>query len=172
VLATKLITILLLPVLLTACARAEGALAPTGVAQDLPSNNYSDQSDVGYLPDVEPASLEPIINYVDGLNFALAGEFEYIKTATVTNCGCLDIATRLKQLLKTATVIGGDYQLTSIKVINDGLTSKRFQVTVLRGDLRKIDKANKQSVIWGKSEIKNQFIVKKTDGGWLLSDIK
>ena len=171
-LATKLITILLLPVLLTACARAEGALAPTGVAQDLPSNNYSDQSDVGYLPDVEPASLEPIINYVDGLNFALAGEFEYIKTATVTNCGCLDIATRLKQLLKTATVIGGDYQLTSIKVVKDESTSKRFQVTVLRGDLRKIDKANKQSVIWGKSEIKNQFIVKKTDGGWLLSDIK
>jgi hypothetical protein len=127
---------------------------------------------VGYLPDVEPASLEPIINYVDGLNFALAGEFEYIKTATVTNCGCLDIATRLKQLLKTATVIGGAYQLRSIKVINDGLTSKHFQVTVLRGDLRKIDKANKQSVIWGKSEIKNQFIVKKTDGGWLLSDIK
>ena len=71
-LVTKLITILLLPVLLTACARAEGALAPTGVAQDLPSNNYSDQSDAGYLPDVEPASLEPIINYVDGLNFALA----------------------------------------------------------------------------------------------------
>jgi len=172
VLLIKLITYLLLPLLLTACARAEGALAPTGVAQDAPINNYSDQSDVGYLPDVEPASLEPIINYVDGLNFALAGEFEYIKTATVTNCGCLDIATRLKQLLKTATVIGGDYQLRSIKVINDGLTLKHFQVTVLRGDLRKIDKANKQSVIWGKSEIKNQFIVKKTDGGWLLSDIK
>ena len=171
-LATKLITILLLPLLLTACARAEGALAPTGVAQDLPSNNYSDQQEVGYLPNVEPASLEPIINYVDGLNFALAGEFEYIKTAAVANCGCLDIATRLKQLLKTATVIGGDYQLRSIKVINDGLTQKHFQVTVLRGDLRKIDKANKQSVIWGKSEIKNQFIVKKTDGGWLLSDIK
>jgi len=168
----KLITFLLLPLLLTACARAEGALAPTGVAQDVPINNYSDQQEVGYLPDVEPASLEPIINYVDGLNFALAGEFEYIKTTAVPNCTCLAIATRLKQLLKIATVIGGDYQLRSIKVINDGLTQKHFQVTVLRGDLRKIDKANKQSVIWGKSEIKNQFIVKKTDGGWLLSDIK
>ena len=168
----KLITYLLLPLLLTACARAEGALAPTGVAQDAPINNYSDQQEMGYLPNVEPASLEPIINYVDGLNLALAGEFEYIKTAAVANCDCLDIATRLKQLLKTATVIGGDYQLRSIKVINDGLTLKRFQVTVLRDDLRKIDKANKQSVIWGKSEIKNQFIVKKTDGGWLLSDIK
>ena len=55
-LATKLITILLLPVLLTACARAEGALAPTGLAQDLPSNNYSDQSDVGYLPGAVPAT--------------------------------------------------------------------------------------------------------------------
>ena len=168
----KLITYLLLPLLLTACARAEGALAPTGVAQDVPTNNYSDQQEVGYLPNVEPASLEPIINYVDGLNLALAGEFEYIKASAVANCGCLDIAARLKQLLKSATVIGGAYQLISIKVINDGLTLKHFQVTVLRGDLRKIDKANKQSVIWGKSEIKNQFIVKKTDGGWLLSDIK
>ena len=161
-----------MPVLLTACARAEGALAPTGVAQDLPSNNYSDQSEVGYLPDVEPASLEPIINYVDGLNFALAGEFEYIKTAAVPNCSCLAIATRLKQLLKTATVIGGAYQLRSIKVINDGLTLKHFQVIVHRSDLRKIDKTSKQSVIWSKSEIKNQFIVKKINGGWLLSDIK
>jgi hypothetical protein len=172
VLLIKLITYLLLPLLLTACARAEGALAPTGVAQDVPTNNYSDQQEVGYLPNVEPASLEPIINYVDGLNLALAGEFEYIKASAVANCGCLDIAARLKQLLKSATVIGGAYQLISIKVINDGLTLKHFQVTVLRGDLRKIDKANKQSVIWGKSEIKNQFIVKKTDGGWLLSDIK
>jgi hypothetical protein len=172
VLATKLITILLLPVLLTACARAEGALAPTGVAQDLPSNNYSDQSKMGYLPDVEPASLEPIINYVDGLNFALAGEFEYIKTATTPNCSCLAIANRLKQLLKTATVIGGDYQLTSIKVVKDESTLKHFQVSVHRSDLRKIDKASKQSVVWSESEIRNQFIVKKTDGGWLLSDIK
>ena len=171
-LATKLITILLLPVLLTACARAEGALAPTGVAQDLPSNNYSDQSKMGYLPDVEPASLEPIINYVDGLNFALAGEFEYIKTATTPNCSCLAIANRLKQLLKTATVIGGDYQLTSIKVVKDESTLKHFQVSVHRSDLRKIDKASKQSVVWSESEIRNQFIVKKTDGGWLLSDIK
>ena len=168
----KLITYLLLPLLLTACARAEGALAPTGVAQDLPSNNYSDQQEVGYLPNVEPASLEPIINYVDGLNFALAGEFEYIKTATTPNCSCLAIANRLNQLLKTATVIGGDYQLTSIKVVKDESTLKRFQVSVHRSDLRKIDKASKQSVVWSESKIRNQFIVKKTDRGWLLSDIK
>jgi len=172
VLATKLITILLLPVLLTACARAEGALAPTGLAQDLPSNNYSDQSDVGYLPDVEPASLEPIINYVDGLNLALSGEFEYIKATTAANCSCLDITNRFKQLLKSATVIGGHYQLTSIKVIKDGITEKSFLVSVYRSDLRKIDKASRQSVIWSKSEIKNQFMVKKINGGWLLSDIK
>jgi hypothetical protein len=172
VICAKVITILLLPLFLTACARAEGALAPTGVVTDVPVTDYSDQRQISYLPNVEPASIEPIINYVDGLNLALAGEFEYIKTAAVANCDCLDIATRLKQLLKTATVISGDYQLRSIKVINDGLTQKRFQVTVLRGDLRKIDKASKKSVIWRKSEIKNQFIVKKTDGGWLLSDIK
>jgi hypothetical protein len=33
------------------------------------------------LPDVEAASLAPVINYVDGLNMALTGDFEYIKTA-------------------------------------------------------------------------------------------
>ena len=117
-------------------------------------------------------SLKCLINYVDGLNFALAGEFEYIKTATTPNCSCLAIANRLKQLLKTATVIGGDYQLTSIKVVKAESTLKRFQVIVHRSDLRKIDKVSKQSVVWGESEIQNQFIVKKTDGGWLLSDIK
>lgn len=168
----KIITILLLPLFLTACARAEGALAPTGVASDVPATDYSDQPEINYLPNVEPASLEPIINYVDGLNFALAGEFEYIKTATTPNCSCLAIANRLKQLLKTATVIGGDYQLTSIKVVKDESTLKHFQVSVHRSDLRKIDKASKQSVVWSESKIRNQFIVKKTDGGWLLSDIK
>ena len=73
-LATKLITILLLPVLLTACARAEGALAPTGVAQDLPSNNYSDQSDAGYLPDVEPASTYALANATIKYGLALANK--------------------------------------------------------------------------------------------------
>jgi predicted amidohydrolase YtcJ len=74
--------------------------------------------------------------------------------------------------LNPAKMLHLENRLGSIKVGKDESTSKRFQVTVLRGDLRKIDKASKQSVIWGKSEIKNQFIVKKTDGGWLLSDIK
>ena len=168
----KLITILLLPLLLTACARAEGALAPTGVAGQGQTSDYSDQEEASFLPDVEPASLAPIINYVDGLNLALTGEFEYIKTAAIPNCGCFDIAARLKQLLKTATVIGGDYRLTKITVIKDAIVEKRFQVTVHRSDLRKIDKASKQSVIWRESEIKNQFIVKNFDGIWLLSDIK
>ena len=168
----KLITILLLPLLLTACARAEGALAPTGVAADAPSTNYSDQQGMGYLPNVEANSLAPIINYIDGLNLALAGNFEYIKVAATANCGCLDIAGRIARLLKTNTLIGGDYQLRSVKVISDGLTQKSFEVVVHRGDLRKIDKASRQSVIWSKSEIKNQFIVTYTDGGWLLSDIK
>lgn len=168
----KLITILLLPLLLTACARAEGAIAPTGVAGQAPTTDYSDQIEVSYLPDVEATSLAPIIDYVDGLNLALTGEFEYIKTAATPNCGCLDIANRIASLLKTATLIGGHYQLASIKVIKDGVTEKSFQVKVYRSDLRKIDKASKQSVIWSKSEIKNQFIVKNIDGGWLLSDIK
>lgn len=169
---TKIITILLLPLFLTSCARAEGALAPTGVASDVPVTDYSDQPEISYLPNVEPESLAPVINYVDGLNLALAGEFDYIKATTVANCSCLDIAKRLKQLLKSATVIGGQYQLTSIKVIKDGITEKSFQVSIHRSDLRKIDKASRQSVIWGKSEIKNQFMVKKINGGWLLSDIK
>ena len=168
----KIITILLLPLFLTACARAEGALAPTGVASDVPATDYSDQRQISYLPNVEPASLAPIINYVDGLNLALSGEFEYIKATTAANCSCLAITNRFKQLLKSATVIGGHYQLTSIKVIKDGITEKSFLVSVHRSDLRKIDKASRQSVIWSKSEIKNQFIVKKINGGWLLSDIK
>jgi len=168
----KLISILLLPLLLTACARAEGALAPTGVAADVPITDYSDQVETSYLPDVEAASLAPVINYVDGLNMALTGDFEYIKTAAVSNCGCLDIAKRLQRLHKSATLIGGRYQLASIKVINDGQSQKSFQVQVHRSDLRKIDKASKQSVIWSKSEIKNQFIVNNTEGEWLLSDIK
>ena len=168
----KLISILLLPLLLTACARAEGALAPTGVAAGVLTTDYSDQVEISYLPDVEAASLAPVINYVDGLNLALTGDFEYIKTAATTNCGCLDIAKRLERLHKSATLIGGRYQLASIKVINDGASAKSFQVQVHRSDLRKIDKASRQSVIWSKSEIKNQFIVKKSEGEWLLSDIK
>ena len=171
-LLSKLITILLLPLLLTACARAEGALAPTGVAAEVPTNDYSDQVETSYLPDVDAASLAPVINYVDGLNLALSGDFEYIKSTAVSNCGCLDIAKRLQRLHKSATLIGGRYQLASIKVINDGATQKSFQVQVHRSDLRKIDKASKQSVIWSESEIKNQFIVKKSEGEWLLSDIK
>ena len=168
----KVITILLLPLFLTACARAEGALAPTGVVTDLPATDYSDQRQISYLPNVEPASIEPIINYVDGLNLALSGEFDYIKATTAANCSCLDITNRFKQLLKAATVIGGHYQLTSIKLIKDGITEKSFLVSVHRSDLRRIDKASRQSVIWRKSEIKNQFMVKKINGGWLLSDIK
>ena len=162
----------MLPILLTACARAEGALAPTGVAAEVPTTDYSDQIETSYLPDVEAASLAPVINYVDGLNMALTGDFEYIKSAAVSNCGCLDIAKRLERLHKSATLIGGRYQLASIKVINDGAAQKSFAVQVHRSDLRKIDKASRQSVIWSKSEIKNQFIVQNTDGGWLLSDIK
>ena len=162
----------MLPLLLTACARAEGALAPTGVAAEVPTTDYSDQVEISYLPDVEAASLSPIINYVDGLNMALTGDFEYIKSAAVSNCGCLDIAKRLERLHKSATLIGGRYQLASIKVINDGAAAKSFAVQVHRSDLRKIDKASRQSVIWSKSEIKNQFIVNKREGEWLLSDIK
>ena len=78
----KLITLIILPITLTSCAKAQGALAPTGDKYDgysayLPDQNR--QASEGFLPDVASASLEPIINYVDGLNMALTGDFALIR---------------------------------------------------------------------------------------------
>ena len=58
----------MLPVFLTGCARAQGALAPTGESSPAQESEQINFAPDQFLPVVEPASLEPIINYVDGLN--------------------------------------------------------------------------------------------------------
>ena len=168
----KLLFVLLLPLLLTSCARAQGALAPTGVAGGVEGYLPIEQGSAQYLPDVLPASLEPIINYVDGLNLALTGEFLYLRSTAISRCGCLAIANRLESLFKSASLIGGHYELKSIKLEKDGANQKSFLVVVDRSDIRKIDKTNHQSILWSASTIKNTFIVKRVGGVWLLSDTK
>ncbi|MGI9194780.1 MAG: hypothetical protein ACR2IO_00020 [Candidatus Nanopelagicus sp.] len=168
----KLMITLLLPLLLTSCARAQGALAPTGVAGESEGLPPVTQAADQYLPDVTPAALEPIINYVDGLNLALTGEFLYLRSTALPSCGCLAIANRLESLFKSASLIGGHYELNSIKLEKDGANQKSFLVVVNRSDVRKIDKANHQSILWSASTIKNTFIVKRVGAVWLLSDTK
>lgn len=168
----KLMLVLILPLLLTSCARAQGALAPNGVAGGGEGYVPIEQGRGQYLPDVLPASLEPIINYVDGLNLALTGEFLYLRSSAISSCGCLAIANRLESLFKSASLIGGHYELKSIKLEKDGANQKSFLVVVDRSDIRKIDKANHQSILWSASTIKNTFIVKRVGGVWLLSDTK
>ena len=168
----KLIVICLLPLLLTGCARAQGALAPTGVPATSEGFAPIDQTDKAYLPDVEPAALEPIINYVDGLNLALTGEFLYLRSTAISSCDCLAIADRLARLFKTASLVGGSYQLKSIELAKDGVNQKSFAVVINRSDIRKVDRASKQSTLWSASIIKNTFTVKPVGGEWLLSDIK
>ena len=171
----KLITLIILPITLTSCAKAQGALAPTGDKYDgygayLPDQNKS--SSQGFLPDVESGSLEPIINYVDGLNMALTGDFTLIRGSALKDCGCLDITYRLANLFKSSTLIGGEYKLGSITLLKDGLSEKSFKVQVNRSDIKKVDKTSRVSARWSASEITNQFIVKKKDQVWLLSDIQ
>jgi len=169
----KLMAILLLPILLSGCAKAEGALAPK-------SNEISEQGfeavddpiDKQLLPEVDPASLDPIINYVDGLNLALTGEFIYLRSTALPTCGCLKIAKRLENLFKSATLIGGHYQLTSINLEKDGLNQKSFKVVINRSDIKKIDKYSRQSILWSASTISNLFIVQRVGEEWLLSDTK
>ena len=168
----KLLIVLLLPLLLTSCARAQGALAPTGVAGASEGLPPIEQGNTQYLPDVLPASLEPIINYVDGLNLALTGEFLYLRSTAISSCGCLAIANRLESLFKSASLIGGHYELKSIKLEKDGVNQKSFLVVVDRSDIRKIDKTNHQSILLSASTIKKTFIVKRVGGVWLLSDTK
>ena len=168
----KLIVICLLPLLLTGCARAQGALAPTGVPATSEGFAPIDQTDTAYLPDVEPAALEPIINYVDGLNLALTGEFLYLRSTAISSCDCLAIADRLARLFKTASLVGGSYQLKSIELAKDGVNQKSFLVVIDRSDIRKVDKSNHQAILWSASTIKNTFIVKRVGEVWLLSDTK
>lgn len=168
----RLIIIMLLPALLSSCARAQGALAPTGVPPASEGFAPIDQSDRSYLPDVEPAALEPIINYVDGLNLALTGEFLYLRSTAISSCDCLAIADRLAKLFKSATLVGGSYQLKRVDLAKDGVNQKSFAVVIDRSDIRKIDKASRQSILWSASTIKNTFTVKRIGKEWLLSDIK
>lgn len=163
---------MLLPALLSGCARAQGALAPTGVPPASEGFAPIDQSDRSYLPDVEPAALEPIINYVDGLNLALTGEFLYLRSTAISSCDCLAIADRLAKLFKSATLVGGSYQLKRVDLAKDGVNQKSFAVVIDRSDIRKIDKASRQSILWSASTIKNTFTVKRIGKEWLLSDIK
>ncbi len=169
--AKKIILILLIPFLLTGCARAQGALAPSAIPAASEGFAPIDQTDKSYLPDVEPAALAPIINYVDGLNLALSGEFLYLKSTAISSCDCLAIADRLARLFKTASLIGGSYQLKSIALAKDGVNQKSFTVTIYRSDIRKVDRASKQSILWSASNLKNTFTVKSVGGEWLLSDI-
>ena len=164
-----------MPIALTSCARAQGALAPTGekyqgYGEYIPDQNR--QPSAGFLPDVESGSLEPIINYVDGLNMALTGDFSLIRGSAFKDCGCLDITYRLANLFKSSTLIGGEYKLGSITLLKDGLSEKSFKVQVNRSDIKKVDKTSRVSARWSASEITNQFIVKKKDQVWLLSDIQ
>jgi len=168
----KLIIIFLLPIFLSSCARAEGALSPVGIEPASEGFAPVDQTDKAYLPAVEPASLEPVINYVDGLNLALTGEFLYLKSTAVKECNCLAIADRLAGLFKTASLVGAGYQLKSIELAKDGVNQKSFKVVINRSDLRKIDRSSKQSTLWSAASIKNTFTVKRVGGQWLLSDIK
>jgi hypothetical protein len=69
-------------------------------------------------------------------------------------------------------LIGGGYKLKSIELAKEGANQKSFQVVIHRSDMRKIDRASKQSILWSASNIKNTFIVKKVGMEWLLSDIK
>ena len=169
--AKKIILILLIPFLLTGCARAQGALAPSAIAAASEGFAPIDQTDKSYLPDVEPAALAPIINYLDGLNLALTGEFLYLRSTAISSCDCLAIADRLARLFKTASLIGGSYQLKSIALAKDGVNQKSFTVTIYRSDIRKVDRASKQSILWSASNLKNTFTVKSVGGEWLLSDI-
>ena len=164
----------MLPITLSSCAKAQGALAPTGEKYEgygayIPDQNR--QPSDAFLPDVEASSLEPIINYVDGLNMALTGDFSLIRANAYKDCGCLDITYRLAKLFKSSTLIGGEYKLGSITLLKDGLSEKSFKVQVNRSDIKKVDKTSRVSARWSASEITNQFIVKKKGLVWLLSDI-
>ena len=169
----KILVILLLPILLTGCAKAEGALAPRSRQISQEGFASGDQPiDKQLLPEVDPASLEPIINYVDGLNLALTGDFSPLRATALVGCGCLAIANRLENLFKSASLIGGNYKLASIKLEKDGQNQKSFKVVVDRSEIRRVDKFNHQSILWSASKISNTFIVKRSGGAWLLRDTK
>ena len=183
----KLIYLLISTTLLSSCARAQGATAPAGVIDSYTNPNYAnstndqvgvdqvviDQVDIdqGLLPQVEAASLEPIINYIDALNWALAGDLSKLKQAAHPGCGCLEISNRLKSLFTTASLTGGGYRLINISIASDSLNKKIFDVVINRAELIKVDKQGGVRSIWSASVIKNQFVVEKINLIWQLRQV-
>ena len=78
----KLIPVLLC-LLLTACTRAEGAISPPKLITEEIDLNQLQTSDKSLLPQVEPDSLEPVFNYVAGLNLALTGDISHLWPASL-----------------------------------------------------------------------------------------
>lgn len=185
--------ILLTLLALSGCARAEGSslnepseLSETSefVQEASDTQTISDEQQmeedeppIEFIPaDVDPDSIEPIINYVDALNIALTGDLFALRASALPGCGCLEIADRLAEIFPTQTLIGGRYQLKQIQLLNDAGFTKEFKVLVSRSDIEKIDKQSRRSVVWSKSEISTIFIIKyQTEiegGGWQLSDTR
>jgi hypothetical protein len=179
--------ILLTLLALSGCARAEGSSLnePSDVVQEASDTQTisdeqqmeEDEPPIEFIPaDVDPDSIEPIINYVDALNIALTGDLFALRASARAGCGCLEIADRLAEIFPTQTLIGGRYQLKQIQLLNDAGFTKEFKVLVSRSDIEKIDKQSRRSVVWSKSEISTIFIIKyqseKEGGGWQLSDTR
>jgi hypothetical protein len=178
----KLIYLLISTTLLSSCARAQGATAPAGVIDSYTNLNYANSTndqvgvdqvgiDQGLLPQVEAASLEPIINYIDALNWALAGDLSKLKQAAHPDCGCLEISKRLESLFTTASLTGGGYRLINIAIASDTSNKKIFDVVINRSELIKVDKQGGVRSIWSASVIKNQFVVEKINLIWQLRQV-
>lgn len=179
--------ILLSLLALSGCARAEGSsLSEQNLIQQETADTQTqgddqaveeDEPPIEFIPaDVDPDSVEPIINYVDALNIALTGDLFALRASANPGCGCLEIADRLAEIFPTQTLIGGRYQLKQIQLINDAGFTKEFKVLVHRSDIQKIDKQSRRSVVWSQSEISTIFIIKyqsdEVGGGWKLSDTR
>ena len=134
--------------------------------------NQEFEQDQSLLPMVEPASLEPVINYVAALNLALVGQLSELQASADPNCGCLEIAERLASLFPHASLIGGSYELKGIWLEKDEIAKKIFKVEIKRSDITKIDKQSAAKVLWSASTITNNFIVEKRGLIWVLIDIQ
>ena len=178
----RALLILTLPLLLSACARAHGAMEISGLNSDQVNSDQviadqirvdqGQESDLSLLPAVEPAAIEPIINYVDSLNLALGGDLSKLKQAAAAECACLDISSRLASLFTNASLRGQGYKLVKVLINSDGQQQKVFDVVINRAALTKIEKNGGQKQIWSGSEISNQFVVAKRDGVWQLIQIR
>ena len=178
----RALIILILPLLLSGCARAHGAMEISGInsaqSNSIQSNSaqvnldHWQANDFSLLPAVEPAAIEPIINYVDSLNLALGGDLSKLKQAAAAECACLDISSRLASLFTNAYLRGQGYKLIKVHINSDGQNQKVFDVVINRATLTKIEKNGGQQQIWRGSEISNQFVVAKRDGVWQLIQIR